>query len=145
MVQPRAAQPTVTFIDDYCEQYRSIFPEVRSFEAFKYLHVGMLSEIKRKTLPAIARLVGANTQSLHHFLSESRWEVTDVRYRRLALIYKALLGREMILIIDDTGDRKKGNATDYVKRQYIGNLGKVENGIVSVTALAGGHRSLKRR
>ncbi len=40
----------------------------------------------------------------------------------------------MILIIDDTGDRKKGNKTDYVKRQYIGNLGKVENGIVAVTA-----------
>jgi len=30
--------------------------------------------------------------------------------------------------------KKKGNTTDYVKRQYIGNLGKVENGIVAVTA-----------
>jgi SRSO17 transposase len=32
------------------------------------------------------------------------------------------------------GDRKKGKKTDYVQRQYIGNLGKVENGIVAVTA-----------
>jgi SRSO17 transposase len=36
--------------------------------------------------------------------------------------------------IDETGDKKKGNKTDYVKRQYIGNLGKTENGIVVVTA-----------
>lgn len=43
-------------------------------------------------------------------------------------------GREIVLIIDDTGDRKKGKKTAYVKRQYIGNLGKVENGIVAVTA-----------
>jgi SRSO17 transposase len=42
--------------------------------------------------------------------------------------------REIVLIIDDTGDRKKGKKTAYVKRQYIGNLGKVENGIVAVTA-----------
>jgi len=28
----------------------------------------------------------------------------------------------------------KGHHTDYVKRQYIGNLGKIENGIVAVTA-----------
>jgi len=28
---------------------------------------------------------------------------------------------------------KKGAYTDYVKRQYIGNLGKIENGIVAVT------------
>jgi len=33
-----------------------------------------------------------------------------------------------------TGDRKKGHHTDHVKRQYIGNLGKIENGIVAVTA-----------
>jgi len=39
-----------------------------------------------------------------------------------------------VLVIDDTGDRKKGHHTDYVKRQYIGNLGKIENGIVAVTA-----------
>jgi SRSO17 transposase len=45
-----------------------------------------------------------------------------------------LAGREITLIIDETGDRKKGETTDYVKRQYIGKLGKIENGIVAVTA-----------
>jgi len=44
-----------------------------------------------------------------------------------------LKGRPIILIIDET-EIKRGNTTDYVKRQYIGNLGKVENGIVAVTA-----------
>ena len=42
--------------------------------------------------------------------------------------------REITLIIDETGERKKGETTDYVKRQYIGNLGKIENGIVAITA-----------
>lgn len=32
------------------------------------------------------------------------------------------------------GDRKKGKTTDYVDRQYIGNLGKIDSGIVSVNA-----------
>ena len=45
-----------------------------------------------------------------------------------------MAGREITLIIDETGERKKGETTDYVKRQYIGNLGKIENGIVAVTA-----------
>lgn len=52
---------------------------------------------------------------------------------RLELILQVLAGREIILIIDETGDKKKGSTTDYVKRQYIGNLGKIENGIVAVT------------
>ncbi len=39
-----------------------------------------------------------------------------------------------MLFIDETGDCKKGTSTDYVKRQYIGNVGKTETGIVAVTA-----------
>lgn len=39
-----------------------------------------------------------------------------------------------MVIIDETGDKNKGKTTDYVKIQYIGNLGKIENGIVAVTA-----------
>ena len=54
MVDPRLPVPTVQFIDSYCELYQNLFPEVRSFENFKYLHLGMISELKRKTLPAIA-------------------------------------------------------------------------------------------
>ena len=127
----RPAIETVSFIDEYCKLYQDLFPEVRSFECFKYLHLGMISEIKRKTLPAIARAVGlADSQSLHHFLSKSPWDVEQLRNRRLQLLLKALNGASFILFIDETGDKKKGTTTDYVDRQYIGNLGKIENGDV---------------
>ena len=44
---------------------------------------------------------------------------------------KQLVGkRSIILCIDETGDKKVGKTTDYVAKQYIGNLGKTDNGIV---------------
>lgn len=135
MFGEREPASTIKFIDDYCQWYRKLFPEVRSFEAFKYLHVGIISDIKRKTLPEIARVVGlSNEQGLLHFLTESPWECEQLKPARLSVILQVLAGREITLIIDETGDRKKGETTDYVKRQYIGNLGKIENGIVAVTA-----------
>lgn len=135
MVEPRPAKPTVQFIDEYCQWYQGLFPEVRSFEAFKQLHLGLISEAKRKSLPAIARIAGLdNAQSLHHFLTQSPWQTSDLRQQRLRRILQTIGEREIALVIDDTGDRKKGQHTDYVKRQYIGNLGKIENGIVAVTA-----------
>jgi SRSO17 transposase len=135
MVEPREPRPTVKLIDEYCQIYQNIFPEVRSFEAFKCLHMGMLSDIKRKTLPAIAKVVGIdNHQPLHHFLTKSPREAKELRKQRLELILYVLQGRPIVLIIDETGDQKKGETTDYVKRQYIGNLGKTDNGIVAVTA-----------
>ena len=95
----------------------------------------MISDIKRKTLPAIARVVGlSNEQGLLHFLTESPGKLEQLRQTRLKLILQVLAGREITLIIDETGDRKKGETTDYVKRQYMGNLGKIENGRVAVTA-----------
>jgi hypothetical protein len=61
----REAQPTVAVIDEYCSSYKDLFPEVRSYECFKYLHLGIISEIKRKSLPEIAKVVGINSaQSL---------------------------------------------------------------------------------
>jgi SRSO17 transposase len=38
-------------------------------------------------------------------------------------------------VIDDTGDRKDGTVTARVARQYLGSVGKVDNGIVAVTSL----------
>lgn len=76
MPEPRAAKPTVRFVDEYCDLYQDLFPEVRSYEAFRYLHVGMLSDIKRKTLPAIAQVVGLNdSQPLQYFLTESGGDI----------------------------------------------------------------------
>lgn len=135
MTLPRAARPTLRFVDEYCDLYAHLWPEVRSFEAFKYLHVGMISDLKRKTLPAIAKAVGLeNEQGLHHLLTKSPWSVKRLRRTRLNLILELLQGEPLILLIDETGDCKKGTHTDYVKRQYIGNVGKRENGIVAVTA-----------
>jgi SRSO17 transposase len=135
MVTPREARPTLRFVDEYCQLYADLFPEVRSFEAFKYLHIGMISDLKRKTLPAIAKAVGLDhEQGLHNLLTESPWSVSRLRQRRLNLILELTQKQAMILLIDETGDCKKGDRTDYVKRQYIGNVGKRENGIVAVTA-----------
>lgn len=131
----KAAATTITVVDQYCDAYRDLFPEVRTFENFKHLHVGMISEMKRKSLPAIAKAVGLHdAQPLQNFLTDSPWSVVSLRERRLEKTKMMLNERAFKLIIDETGDKKKGNQTDYVARQYIGNLGKVENGLVSVNA-----------
>jgi SRSO17 transposase len=108
---------------------------VRGYEHFKFLHIGLVSSLKRKTLPALAREVGLeNEQGLHHFLTKSPWLAKDFKERRLTIILSELKEREITIIIDETGDRKKGKTTDYVKRQDLRNIGKVDKGIVSVNA-----------
>ncbi len=75
-----------------------------------------------------------SAQSLHHFLANSNWSVDKLKKRRLKKLKEALDGQAITVVIDETGDRKKGKKTDYVARQYLGSVGKVDNGIVSVNA-----------
>src|SRR4028119_1537580 len=68
------------------------------------------------------------------FLPNHAREASALRRQRLELILKLVKERKIVLIIDETGDPKKGKATDYVARQYLGRLGKIDNGIVAVVS-----------
>jgi SRSO17 transposase len=134
MSKVRPATPTVAFIDQYCARYRDLFHNVRHFEQFTALHLGLLAETRRKSLPRLGKSVHMDPQALHHFLANAEWSVGALRQRRLELLRQAVGTTPFILCIDETGDRKKGHTTDYVASQYIGNLHTLANGIVSVNA-----------
>ncbi len=134
MTYTRPATPTVAFIDQYCGHYRSLFTNVRHFEQFTALHLGLLAETRHKSLPRLGKTVHADPQALHHFLANAVWSVEALRTKRLELLRQALGTTPFVLCLDETGDRKKGHTTDYVAHQYIGNLHSLANGVVSVNA-----------
>ena len=66
-------------------------------------------------------------QRLQFFWSEAAWDAEAINARRLALLAAepaTAASPEEVLIIDDTGDRKDGSATDHVARQYLGAVGQ---------------------
>ena len=70
--------------------------------------MGIISDLKRKSLPAIAKAVGLkNEQGLLHFITESPWTAEELEKRRLEIILNILEGREIRVVIDETGDKKK--------------------------------------
>lgn len=60
----------------------------------------------------------------------SDWSVDELKRRRLNKVKKALDGNAITVVIDETGDRKKGKKTDYLARQYLGSVGKIDRGNV---------------
>jgi hypothetical protein len=99
---------------------------------------------RNKTLTGLADtepVVGAQhreAQRLQFFLSESSWDHEQVNKVRVRLLGEDLVTQphaQGVLVIDDTGDRKDGPAMAHVARQYLGSVGKVDQGIVAVTSL----------
>jgi SRSO17 transposase len=109
-----------------------------------YLSGLLLPRDRSKTLTALVgaeplvQAQAAEVQRLQFFLSEAAWDAEAVNARRLALLRDEPATAPSaggVLVIDDTGDRKEGGVTDHVARQYLGSVGKIDNGIVAVTTL----------
>lgn len=132
-------------LENYAEKFEGLFSRVNQREGFRQYLVGLLLPAERnKTLTGLVNaepIVGAHearVQSLQWYLSESRWDAARVNNRRLELLLETPSLRptgQGALVIDETGDRKDGHKTAHVGRQYLANLGKIENGVVSVTSL----------
>ena len=98
---------------------------------------GLLGESERKNLTQISdNAVGVEYEPLHHFMTDSPWSYQKVNESRLQIINQCRqtkISHSFSLIVDDSGHRKSGNFTDGVGRQYIGEVGKTDNGNVIVT------------
>jgi len=97
---------------------------VKNFEYFKYLHLGLIAPIKRKSFPELSKIVNVSSQSLHHFISSSPWEKSSLETRRLNYILRVIGSQEILVVIDETGDRKKGNKTDVEEDKGKRKLGR---------------------
>ena len=132
-------------LEAYIEHFDPLFSRRNQRDAFRrYLEGLLLPAERNKTLTALANtepVVGAQhrrAQGLQWFLSESSWEPKAINGERLRLLRSdatsAPHGRG-VLVIDESGDRKDGKKTAHVGRQYLANLGKTDNGVVSVSSL----------
>jgi SRSO17 transposase len=132
-------------LEEYVKHFDALFGKSNQREGFRgYLEGLLLPAERHKTLTGLVNtepVVGAQeprAQKLQWFLSESNWDERQVQAERLKLLREdptTAPNREGVLVIDETGDRKDGHKTAHVGRQYLANLGKIDNGVVSVTSL----------
>ncbi|MBK8965630.1 MAG: transposase [Lewinellaceae bacterium] len=82
------------------------------------------------------RTEGSDYQRLHHFISDSPWPykpVLEAVGRDMSELLRQR-GEPVGLIIDESGHRKSGDKSVGVSRQYLGSIGKTDNGQVGVFA-----------
>ncbi|WP_413168235.1 IS701 family transposase [Capilliphycus salinus ALCB114379] len=133
--------------EKWCQRFDDCFKTKAQKTGFRHYLGGLLGESERKNLTQMAgNAVGVVYNRLHHFLTDAPWDAIEVNERRLQVMNKCSqtrISRGFALILDDSGHRKSGNLTDGVGRQYLGEIGKTDNGIVIVTThLYDGKKSL---
>src|SRR3954452_11750569 len=69
---------------------------------------------------------------MQHLLSRAGWDTDGVAADLRGYVVEHLADSGAVLVIDETGDLKKGTHTVGVQRQYTGTAGRIENSQVAV-------------
>jgi SRSO17 transposase len=113
-----------------------IAPRFARYEPLRHaaeLMAGMVSGLDRKNCWTIAEHRGSATpDGLQHLLSRACWDADAVRDDLRDYVIDAFGDPGAILVVDETGDVKKGTASVGVQRQYSGTAGRIENSQVAV-------------
>lgn len=112
------------------------FVDPRSVEHLRSYCRGLLTDLPRKSVEPIALASGTAVRTLQEFLKDYVWDCDGVRdelQRRVAAhLATARDPLGTVGIADETSQVKKGAKTPGVQRQYLGCVGKTENGVVTV-------------
>src|SRR5215470_16243530 len=115
--------PTTEAIDQFCAQFDDLFARYEERQALRQYLIGLLLPREHnKTLVELASIVpGAERQALHHFLHDAPWDAEALNQRRLQVWHThPFLGPhgEGVLIVDETGDPKRGHRIELAAQQY---------------------------
>ncbi len=129
-----ALEPALAaFLDQFlfCCAYTQTFAHLGTYVR------GLLSDLPRKSCEPIALQAGTPVRTLQQFLKDHDWDHDAVRQRlqrHAAGLLPTLPGDDLgnVGLLDETSAVKQGTKTPTVARQYLGCVGKVQNGLVTV-------------
>ncbi|WP_406471508.1 IS701 family transposase [Streptomyces hirsutus] len=117
------------------------FARVEPRRRVRDLVLGLLSDLPRKNCWSIAEWAGqASPHGMQHLLGWAKWDADTARDDVREYVLEHLHDDDAVLVVDETGDVKKGTHTVGVQRQYTGTAGRIENAQVAVYLVYAGRR-----
>jgi SRSO17 transposase len=126
--QLAALQPA---LEAWIARFRPCFKRQTTFDHFRCYLLGLMADLKRKSIEPIALAAGVAVRTLQEFLAFFAWD--HERMDRLLVQMVASRpggGAGGIVVIDASGHAKRGDKTPGVQWQYCGETGKVDNCVV---------------
>jgi len=112
------------------ETFRHCFKRDKTFDYWQTYILGLMSNVKRKSIEPIALAADVAVRTLQEFLSFFKWDHERIDDALGRLVAEEHGSDRAIGVIDASGHAKKGDKTPGVQRQWCGESGKIDNCIV---------------
>lgn len=135
-------------LDELLARVAGRFGRVEPRRRVRAFVLGLLADLPRKNCWTIAEHAGeATPDGMQHLVGRAVWDTDGVRDNLRDYVIDHLGDPSAVLVVDETGDVKKGSSTVGTQRQYTGTAGRIENAQVAVYltyAGAAGHAMIDR-
>lgn len=125
--QIRSLQPALAAL---LAEFRCCFKRAASFGHWERYIVGLITDLKRKSIEPIALASGVAVRTLQEFLAFFVWEHRRVETMLRQLVMDRHGSEKGLGVIDASAHPKQGKKTPGVMRQWCGERGKRENCVV---------------
>lgn len=114
----------------FLEAFRPCFRRQKTFGYLQKYLLGLVADVKRKSIEPIALAAGVPVRTLQEFLSFFVWDHQRLDDALQRMVVDRYASSEALGVLDASGHPKQGDKTPGVQHQYCGERGKQENCVV---------------
>lgn len=125
--QIRSLQPALAAL---LKHFRPFFKRETTFKHWECYLLGLMADLKRKSIEPIALAAGVAVRTLQEFLAFFVWRHERVTAKLQQLVMDQHASPQAVGVIDASAHAKAGDKTPGVQRQWCGESGKIDNCVV---------------
>jgi len=131
-IKPQVAEGMLKRLEQFAQPFVDSFGRRESKENAQMYIGGLLSDLERKNIESIAYRYDRDRGALQYFIGLSPWAYHPLQQQLAHQIGTELGEEDGVIGFDPSGFKKCGTESVGVQRQWLGRLGKVDNGQVGV-------------
>ena len=131
-VKPQVSNGMLKRLKQFIEPFVAKLKRPEPKEHTKMYIAGLLSDLERKNVESIAYRHDQDRQNLQRFIGWASWDHQPLLEELARQVGSELGEDDGVIVFDPSGYKKCGNDSVGVQRQWLGRLGKVDNGQVGI-------------
>ena len=131
-VAPQIFSNMIRRLDTFAKKYVSHLRRKEQRAHARLYLGGLMSDLERKNIESMAYRSGEDRHGLQHFIGSASWDHMPMVETLVGEVAAEIGQPTGIIVFDPSGFEKQGKNSVGVSRQWIGRLGKVDNGQVGI-------------
>jgi len=131
-IKPEVANGMLRHLEQFAEPFMASLGRREARQNARVYVSGLLSDLERKNVESIAYRHDQDRRGLQRFIGEAPWEHQPLLAELASQVGSQLGEADGVIVFDPSAHKKCGNDSVGVQRQWLGRLGKIDNGQVGI-------------